>query len=100
MTKQRQRLETLLLKLTRQEEELKRKIEEVNAKIKAEKNTEITGMVDVFDLTPEELKEVLLLYKDGKEKELTEQTKALAGRLDQKGTIKESEESEERTNVI
>lgn len=100
MTKQRQRLETLLLKLTRQEEELKRKIEEVNAKIKAEKNTEITGMVDVFDLTPEELKEVLLLYKDGKEKELTEQTKASAGRLDQKETIKESEESEERTNAI
>ncbi len=68
MTKQRKRLEALYLKLSNQKEELQKKIDEVNAKITEEKNTEITEMVDVFDLTPEELQEVLKQYKEGKAK--------------------------------
>lgn len=78
MTNKRKRLEALLLKLTKQEEDLSRKIDEVNAKIKEEKNTEITEMVDVFDLTPEELQEVLKKYKDGNANETSESAAALS----------------------
>lgn len=90
----------MLLKLTRQEEEISKKIDEVNAKIKAEKNTEITEMVDVFDMTPEELQEVLRLYKDSTSNDHRERTMAHTEMPHQMETTNGSKESEDNADAI
>lgn len=100
MTNKRKRLEALLLKLTKQEEELSRKIDEVNAKIKEEKNTEITEMVGVFDLTPEELQEVLKKYKDGSTKDDPESVTVQIEKPFTKAATDDKEEREDDIHAI
>ena len=65
MTKRRKHLEEALEKLLSRQEEIAAKIRETQEQIVEETNTEIHEIVHAANLTPEQLAEVLQLYKKG-----------------------------------
>lgn len=63
MTKKRKRLEEELAKLNTKKAEIEEKIQETEAQITEEENTEIQGIVRAANLTPEQLAEFLKTLK-------------------------------------